>query len=255
MQPASARRRASRSAPSRRPRCSSPAAAAAADRLAPRRRRAGRAAAAASAAAQPDRRQAGHGRPIGATVVGVLTRRAAAIAGARGSAQVRIDNRDEATRRDDHQRRVGRISLRAGRELLDALRDRLGLTGTKEGCATGDCGACSVLSNGRLVPSCLVLAAEAQGRSITTIEGVARGGRPASRCSRSFSSTPRCSAASARPGFIVAAKALLDRESRPDGAAGRATGWPATCAAAPATTRSSAPCSTRPDEMQKGSPL
>ena len=57
--------------------------------------------------------------------------------------------------------------------LLAALRDRLGLTGTKEGCSTGDCGACSVLLDGRLVASCLVLAAEAQGRSVTTIEGVA----------------------------------------------------------------------------------
>ena len=59
--------------------------------------------------------------------------------------------------------------------LLEALRDGVGLTGTKEGCATGDCGACSILFDGRLVPSCLVLAAEADGRSITTIEGLAAG--------------------------------------------------------------------------------
>ena len=60
--------------------------------------------------------------------------------------------------------------------LLSAIRNGLGLTGTKEGCGTGDCGACSVILNDRLVVSCLVLAAEAQGRSLTTIEGVARAG-------------------------------------------------------------------------------
>src|SRR5574337_76664 len=56
--------------------------------------------------------------------------------------------------------------------LLDVLRNTLGLTGTKEGCASGDCGACSVILDGRLVASCLVLAAEAQGRRVTTIEGI-----------------------------------------------------------------------------------
>ncbi len=82
--------------------------------------------------------------------------------------------------------------------LLDALRNRSDLTGTKEGCSTGDCGACSVLMNGRLVPSCLVLAAEARGRDGRDDR---RGGHRATRCIRcssSFSSTRRCSAASAR---------------------------------------------------------
>ena len=60
--------------------------------------------------------------------------------------------------------------------LLDVLRDRLGMTGSKEGCGTGDCGACSVTLDGRLVCSCLVLGAEAAGRSVTTIEGMADGG-------------------------------------------------------------------------------
>src|SRR6478609_2667987 len=59
--------------------------------------------------------------------------------------------------------------------LLDVLRDRLGLTGAKEGCGTGDCGACSVILNDRLVRSCLVLGAEAEGRRIETIEGMADG--------------------------------------------------------------------------------
>src|SRR3954449_10264072 len=59
--------------------------------------------------------------------------------------------------------------------LLSALRNAVGLTGTKEGCTTGDCGACSVLLDGRLVPSCLVLAPEAEGRTVTTIEGIATG--------------------------------------------------------------------------------
>ncbi|NOX52224.1 MAG: 2Fe-2S iron-sulfur cluster binding domain-containing protein, partial [Gammaproteobacteria bacterium] len=57
--------------------------------------------------------------------------------------------------------------------MLDVLRDELGLTGTKEGCATGDCGACSVMLDGRLICSCLMLGAEAQGKSLETIEGIA----------------------------------------------------------------------------------
>ena len=59
--------------------------------------------------------------------------------------------------------------------LLEVLRDELGMTGTKEGCATGDCGACSVMLNGRLVCSCLTLGVEAEGADITTIEGIAEG--------------------------------------------------------------------------------
>ena len=98
--------------------------------------------------------------------------------------------------------------------LLTALRDRVGLTGSKEGCATGDCGACSVIMNGRLVPSCLVLAPEASGRTITTIEGVANGSglHP---LQQAFLNHAALQCGVCTPGFIVAAKALLDANPNP----------------------------------------
>jgi len=98
--------------------------------------------------------------------------------------------------------------------LLAALRNTLGLTGTKEGCATGDCGACSVLVDGRLVPSCLVLAPEAQGRSIATIEGLAKGDalHPLQRV---FLEGAALQCGICTPGFIIAAKALLDANPNP----------------------------------------
>jgi aerobic carbon-monoxide dehydrogenase small subunit len=98
--------------------------------------------------------------------------------------------------------------------LLEALRNELGLTGTKEGCATGDCGACSVLFDGRLVPSCLVLAAEAQDRSITTIEGVATGDA-LHPLQQKFLEHAALQCGICTPGFIIAAKALLDRNPNP----------------------------------------
>ncbi|HZT76653.1 MAG TPA: (2Fe-2S)-binding protein [Vicinamibacterales bacterium] len=98
--------------------------------------------------------------------------------------------------------------------LLSALRNGLGLTGTKEGCATGDCGACSVLLDGRLVPACLVLAPEAQGRSVTTIEGLATGDalHPIQRV---FLEDAALQCGICTPGFIIAAKALLDANPNP----------------------------------------
>ena len=104
--------------------------------------------------------------------------------------------------------------------LLAALRNDIGLTGTKEGCSTGDCGACSVLLDGRLVPSCLVLAPEVQGRTVTTIEGIA--GRAATDAEQpvlhplqqKFLEHAALQCGICTPGFIVAAKALLD--ARPD---------------------------------------
>jgi carbon-monoxide dehydrogenase small subunit len=98
--------------------------------------------------------------------------------------------------------------------LLDALRNELGLTGTKEGCTTGDCGACSVVLDGQLVPSCLVLGAEAQGRKIETIEGVATG-ETLHSLQQKFLEHAALQCGVCTPGFIVAAKALLEKNPNP----------------------------------------
>ncbi len=100
-----------------------------------------------------------------------------------------------------------------GMTLLDALRDELGLTGSKEGCGSGDCGACSVVVDGRLVCSCLMLAAEAEGHRIETIEGMAEGSvlHP---LQRKFIEHAALQCGFCTPGLLVAAKALLD--SNPD---------------------------------------
>src|SRR3954447_14507267 len=98
--------------------------------------------------------------------------------------------------------------------LLDALRNAVGLTGTKEGCATGDCGACSVILNGRLVPSCLVLAPEIDGQTVTTIEGIAEGER-LHPLQQKFLEHAALQCGVCTPGFIVAAKALLDANPDP----------------------------------------
>ena len=98
--------------------------------------------------------------------------------------------------------------------LLSAVRGGLGLTGTKEGCGTGDCGACSVIMNDRLVASCLVLAAEAQGSRVTTIEGIAQG-ETLHPLQQAFLEEAALQCGVCTPGFIVAAKALLDRHPNP----------------------------------------
>jgi aerobic carbon-monoxide dehydrogenase small subunit len=98
--------------------------------------------------------------------------------------------------------------------LLDALRETLGLTGTKEGCGSGDCGACSVLVDGRLVCSCLVLAAEAEGHSITTVEGLADG-NTLHPLQRKFLEHAALQCGFCTPGVLVAAKALLDANPNP----------------------------------------
>jgi carbon-monoxide dehydrogenase small subunit len=98
--------------------------------------------------------------------------------------------------------------------LLEVLRDELRLTGTKEGCNNGNCGACNVLLDGRLVNACLVLGVEVQGRAVTTIEGIAsrEGLHP---LQRAFLENAALQCGICTPGFIVAAKALLDQNPRP----------------------------------------
>ena len=94
--------------------------------------------------------------------------------------------------------------------LLDSLRDRVGLTGVKEGCGTGDCGACSITLDGRLVCSCLVLGAEANGREIGTVEGLAEGAR-LHPLQEKFIEHAALQCGICTPGFLIAAKVLLDR--------------------------------------------
>ena len=98
--------------------------------------------------------------------------------------------------------------------LLDALRDGVGLTGTKEGCGSGDCGACSVILDGRVVCSCLVLAPEAEGRSIQTVEGLATG-EALHPVQKAFLQEAALQCGFCTPGFLVSAKALLDRNKNP----------------------------------------
>jgi len=98
--------------------------------------------------------------------------------------------------------------------LLDVLRNELNLTGSKEGCASGDCGACSVIVDGRLVCSCLMLAVESTGHEVTTIEGVARGDE-LHPVQRQFLQHAALQCGFCTPGLIVAAKALLDRNTNP----------------------------------------
>jgi carbon-monoxide dehydrogenase small subunit len=98
--------------------------------------------------------------------------------------------------------------------LLDVLRNRIGLTGAKEGCGTGDCGDCSVTLEGRLVCSCLVLAGEVQDAQITTIEGMAQG-EELHPLQRAFIAGAAFQCGICTPGILVAAKALLAKNPSP----------------------------------------
>jgi carbon-monoxide dehydrogenase small subunit len=98
--------------------------------------------------------------------------------------------------------------------LLDVLRDQLGLTGSKEGCGSGDCGACSVTIDGRLNCACLVLGAEVGGMSIGTIEGLAQGDQ-LHPLQKKFVEMAALQCGVCTPGVLVAAKALLDRNPDP----------------------------------------
>jgi carbon-monoxide dehydrogenase small subunit len=102
----------------------------------------------------------------------------------------------------------------ADETLLDALRDRLALTGAKEGCGSGDCGACSVTLDGRLVCSCLVLAPEADGRHIGTVEGIAKG-EQLHVLQTKFLEHAALQCGICTPGILVASKALLERNPDP----------------------------------------
>jgi aerobic carbon-monoxide dehydrogenase small subunit len=98
--------------------------------------------------------------------------------------------------------------------LLDVLRNRVGLTGAKEGCGTGDCGACSVILDGRLTCSCLVLGAEMEGRDLETIEGMADG-NVLHPLQRHFIEGAALQCGICTPGFLIAAQALLRKNPDP----------------------------------------
>lgn len=98
--------------------------------------------------------------------------------------------------------------------LLDCLRDKLNLTGAKEGCGTGDCGACSILVDGTLNCACLMFAPEAEGHSITTVEGIADGDH-LHPLQQTFLEGAALQCGVCTPGFLVAAKALLDENPDP----------------------------------------
>lgn len=98
--------------------------------------------------------------------------------------------------------------------LLDVLRDRLALTGAKEGCSTGDCGACSVTVDGRLVCSCLMLGAEAEGKEINTVEGIAEG-EELHPLQKNFIEQAALQCGICTPGILVATKALLEKNPNP----------------------------------------
>jgi len=102
----------------------------------------------------------------------------------------------------------------AQQTLLDVLRDELRLTGSKEGCGTGDCGACSVTLDGRLVCACLVLGAEVDGRDVGTIEGMAQGDS-LHPLQQKFLEKAALQCGICTPGFLVAAKALLEKNPNP----------------------------------------
>ena len=108
-----------------------------------------------------------------------------------------------------------RLRVGTNESLLQVLRDRLGLTGTKEGCAAGDCGACTVIMDGRAVLSCLIMAFQAAGRPITTVEGLAEGGR-LHPLQEAFVEHGAVQCGYCTPGMLLSAKALLDADPKPD---------------------------------------
>jgi carbon-monoxide dehydrogenase small subunit len=106
------------------------------------------------------------------------------------------------------------VSVEHNRTLLDVLRYELRLTGTKEGCSTGNCGSCTVLLDGKAVNSCLILAAEVEGKDITTIEGLAEDGK-LHPLQQAFIEEGAVQCGFCTPGMILSAKALLDSNPHP----------------------------------------
>ena len=98
--------------------------------------------------------------------------------------------------------------------LLEALRERIGLTGVKEGCNNGNCGACAVIMDGRLVNSCVVLAAEVEGADITTVEGLANEGE-LTPLQQTFLEDAALQCGICTPGFLIASTALLEQNPHP----------------------------------------
>jgi carbon-monoxide dehydrogenase small subunit len=108
------------------------------------------------------------------------------------------------------------FSVHPWETLLEAIRDRLALTGTKEGCGLGECGACTVIMDGKTVNSCLVLAVEADGKQVTTIEGLADG-EELHPLQEAFIEHGGLQCGFCTPGMIMSAKALLDETPNPSG--------------------------------------
>jgi len=108
-----------------------------------------------------------------------------------------------------------RLSVEPDRTLLEVLREDLGLTGTKEGCASGECGACTVLLDGEPIRSCLILAVDVRGREIVTIEGVAENRTP-HKIQKAFVDHGAIQCGFCTPGMILVGKALLEKHPEPD---------------------------------------
>jgi carbon-monoxide dehydrogenase small subunit len=106
------------------------------------------------------------------------------------------------------------FQINPNRTLLEVIRNDLGLTGTKEGCGTGECGACTVLLDGEPVNACLTLALQAHGKRVTTIEGLSKGGT-VHPLQEAFITYGAIQCGFCTPGMILSAKALLDRKPKP----------------------------------------